>query len=57
MDCIVPSRHIYTCDCPNYCNYNAAHSFVNSSRLKIRRCELILTLLSDTSAEPYLIDS
>ena len=47
MGCIVPSGCIHTCDCLNYCDYNAIHSYANSSRnssrLKNRRCELSLS--------------
>ena len=32
MGCIVPNECIHTCNSPNYCDYNATHSYVNSSR-------------------------
>ena len=46
MGCIVLNGRIHTWNSPNYCDYNATHSYANSShnssRLKSRRCELTL---------------
>ena len=53
MGCILPSGWIHTCNCTNYCDYNATHNYVNSScnssHLKNCRCESSLNGLTPYS--------
>ena len=58
MGCTVPNGCIHTFNSPNYCDYNATHSYANSSRLKNRRYDLTIKYCSKVCylplMQPYL---